>query len=151
MPEIHANTTIQAPPDRVFAFVSDHERFLTGAGLSCTIGHAGKEDPNGEGAVRLVRSGPLLFREEITAFEPDKRYEYVIRMLRGPLGLRMPIVHELGWVELTPRGEQTDVQWGSRFKVDLPFGTRFVGAQLSDRLKESFGAVLAHARRRIEA
>ncbi|MEO0603375.1 MAG: SRPBCC family protein, partial [Myxococcota bacterium] len=145
-----ATKTISAPIDRVFGFVSDHERFLTGAGLTCTMGHAGRDDPNGEGAVRLVRSGPLLFREVITSFEPDTRYEYVIRMLRGPLGVRMPVTHELGWVELTPHGDLTDVVWGSRFEIDLPFGTRFVGGRLAETLEAGWGRVLERARRELE-
>ncbi len=151
MPEIRATTTIEADNDRVFDFVSDHERFLSGAGMTCTMGHAGRDEPNGLGAVRLVRAGRLLFREEITAFEPNHRYEYVIRMLRGPLGLRAPVTHELGWIELSPNGAGTHVVWGSRFEVDLPFGTRFLGGQLAQRLEAGFGRILERARRELEA
>jgi len=151
MHEIRVNTSIQAPPERVFAFLADHERFLTGEGLTCTVATPGVDAPNGVGAVRLVRSGPLLFREEILSFEPDQRYEYVIRTLRGPMGLRPPVTHDRGWVQVRPDNGVTGVEWGSRFRVDLPFGTRFVGSRLRRELESSFERVLWRAKRTIEA
>ncbi len=152
MHEIRATTRVAAPPDRVWGFVADHERFLSGGpDLSCTLLAEGTEDRNGVGAVRLVRSSPLEFREEITSFTPDFRYEYVIRSLDGPMGVRMPLTHRLGWVELTEDGDHTEVTWGSRFRVDLFFVAGMVERQLGQELQTAFGQLLERARRVVEA
>ena len=45
-------------------------------------GRAGDPAPNGLGAVRWIWLGPLRFEEEITAFEPPRRLDYLIRDVR---------------------------------------------------------------------
>ncbi|MEN0062969.1 MAG: SRPBCC family protein [Myxococcota bacterium] len=151
MHEIRATAQIAAPTDQVFAFVSDHERFLTGGGMTCTLANPGTSDRNGVGAVRVVRSGGLMLREEVLSFEPDHRYEYVIRAIQGPLGIAVPVRHELGWVELTPNGDRTDVVWASRFEVQLPFGRDTVARLAGNQLETAFGRLLERAARKIAA
>lgn len=152
MYEIRATTEIAAAPDRVWAFIADHERFLSGGPeLTCTLATEGSDDRNGVGAIRVVQSSPLEFREEITAFDPAVRYEYVIRSLKGPLGVRMPVTHRRGWVELSPHGTVTHVVWGSTFQVDLFFVAGMVERQLGEELQNAFGRLLERARRVVEA
>lgn len=150
MNEIRVTTEIAAPPERVFAFVSDHETFLTSGALTCTLQTEGPEQRNGVGAVRLVQSSGITFTEEIRSFEPDVSYEYVITTLKGPMGVRLPVKHERGWVELTPEGSTTKVVWGSRFRVDILFG-RMIERQLGKELESAFGQILERARRVVEA
>ncbi|MEO0600914.1 MAG: SRPBCC family protein [Myxococcota bacterium] len=152
MHEIRATTDITAPIDRVWTYIADHERFLTGGPeLRCTLVTEGTDERNGLGAVRLVESGPLTFREEITAFDSGHRYEYVIRELTGPMKVRMPVTHRLGWVELTDAGDHTSVVWSSRFRVDLFFVAGMVERQLGKELQHAFDGLLERARRVIEA
>lgn len=151
MKEIRVSTEIEAAPGRVFAFVSDHERFLTGGALSCSLAVEGATTRDGVGAVRVVTSEGVELREEITAFDPGRGYEYVIRSLTGPFGLRIPIAHQRGWIELTPDGDRTTVLWGSRFRVDMVIGGSLFEGPLASQLETTFGQLLERARRVVEA
>src|SRR5689334_11513186 len=61
MYHIHVTLTIQAEPEKVFAFVSDHERFLRGPGVRCRLVTPGRENRNGVGAVREVTATGSVF------------------------------------------------------------------------------------------
>lgn len=151
MIEIRATSRIHAPPSRVWEFVADHESFLAGGDeLTCEIVTEGAPDRNGLGAMRVVKSSGIEFREEITSFEPDSRYEYRIRSLTGPMGFTVPMTHLRGWVELTTDGEATEVVWGSRFRIDLFVVARMLERQLGRELESAFDILLERARRVVE-
>lgn len=144
MVEILVEQHFRAGPAAVFAAVSDHAGFIAGRGLVCRLARAGQTSPNGLGAVREVRSGPVTLTEAITAWMPDAGYDYRIQRVRlGPLPL--PFAHELGEVRLVADAGGTRVTWRSRFRVPLPG----VGAALEARLAaggtRAFAALLRRA------
>src|SRR5689334_9836837 len=114
MHTIHATVAIGARPDDVFALLSDHERFFRAPGMTCRLATAGHDDRNGVGAVREITTPGYVFTEEIIEFDPPRHFAYVVRALVGPMAQFAP-VHERGWVELSPDGEKTRVDWYSKF------------------------------------
>jgi hypothetical protein len=145
MTEVRVLVHFAAPIERVFRVVSDHETFLGGRGTTTRISRPGSPDPNGLGCQREVRApAGVRFLEEVTAWDPPSRYEYVIR--RMPPGFH----HERGWLQLTARGNGTDVEWTSRFDVRVPL----VGAPIAALVKRLFTNVfttfLTAARTRME-
>ena len=147
MPEIHASQGFKAPPDRVFALLSDHVAFLSGGGLRCRLLREGHDARDGVGAVREVRAGGLIFIEDIIAFEPPHHLAYVIRQLTWRGGRALPIRHERGWIDVVPDGAGTQVDWRSRFKVDVPVLGPLFAPAIASRIRGGFARLLARAAR----
>src|SRR5688572_11210652 len=104
MHQIEVRAEIRAPLTRVFDAFSDHERFFRGHGVKrCVVTTVGKTERNGLGAIREIDAGGALFREEVVHFERPTRFDYLIRSvtLRGR---RLPMEHELGWIEFSESG-----------------------------------------------
>src|ERR1700709_293091 len=77
----------------------------------------GSPEPNGVGAVRALHLVGPPIREEVTAFEPERRLGY--RALSG-----IPARDYNGEVVLEPTPEGTRFQWTISFKPALP-GAQF--------------------------
>jgi uncharacterized protein YndB with AHSA1/START domain len=119
MHSIHAAITIDARPENVFAFVSNHERFLSGPSLKCRLVKHGLEDRNGVGAVREVTAPGSVFTEEVIEFDPPRHFAYIVRSIAGPMAPLAPI-HERGSIEVSPDGQKTRVDWHSKFGDSTP-------------------------------
>ena len=97
----------------------------------------GDDHPAGVGAVREVTVMGSTFEEVIVAFEPPRLLTY--RILRSrPL----PIAHELGRVELLPRGEGTEVQWSTTFSVPVPLVGGLLARPLRVAMQHQFNEIL---------
>lgn len=117
---IDVTQTLPAQLERVFEAVSDHETLLSRGDAMCRVVRDGAEERNGRGALREIRNGAIVFHEAITEFDRPHGYTYIIRSLRGPFGLPLPVHHERGWLELSVSDEGTVVRWRSEFAVTLP-------------------------------
>ncbi len=157
MYQIHVGITIDAPPRQVFDVLADHERFLRGPALACRLLTEGRAHRNGLGAVREVTAEGTVFTEEITAFDPPRHFEYIVRRLIDPRGKLARFRHERGWLDVVPSGEKTRVDWYSRFAVTMPivgwFAERMVGPRaaaefrkLLDRTKADLEGALSRER-----
>ncbi len=108
--------TIHAPVDVVFDVLTDHQGQADMTALrSSTVERAGDPPPNGVGAIRrLTLIGPPI-REQVTVFEPPRRFAY--KMLSG-----VPVRNHIGTVELVPQGASTLLTWqiDSTPKLPLP-------------------------------
>jgi Polyketide cyclase / dehydrase and lipid transport len=93
--------------------------------------------PNGLGAVRWVWLGPLRFEEEITAYEPPIRLDYLIRDVRG-----LAMSHEGGSIRLSPDGAGTEAVWTSSFEVALAVIGSAIDWMLTKGLERGFGQTL---------
>ncbi|MCU0753929.1 MAG: SRPBCC family protein [Xanthomonadales bacterium] len=148
MVEILVEQSFRADAAAVYACVSDHPRFIAGRGLVCRLSRDGHPLPNGLGAVREVRSGPLTLVEHITAWRPGEGYDYRIERVRfGPVPL--PFVHELGEVRLWPEAGGTRVSWRSRFRV--PVLGKSVETRLAAAGQRAFASLLRRAADRLGA
>lgn len=144
MIEVCVRQTFTSARDSVFARISDHERFLSGKQLRCTLSRFGTEQRNGCGAVREITAGMLQFSELITAFAPPDHFEYQITALRLA-GVRMPFHHVLGRMQLTGRADATEVVWQSRFRMRVPLVGRLLERRLAKAVQASFRQILARA------
>lgn len=149
MHQIQVTILIAADQERTFDALSDHERFLSGRGLSCKLVRAGTAEPNGLGARRQVDAGNLVFNEDIVAFERPNSYQYLITELGGSLGRWLPLEHQLGRLEFTETDHGTRVDWTSRFLVRIPILGWFIERLFGLGLKRSFNKLLARASREL--
>ena len=78
----------------------------------------GAGDPNGAGAVRVVRLLGLAIEEQITVFEPGRRLAY--RVTKGA-----PFAEHHAAVELEPDGDATRVRWSVSLRPQIP-GTGWI-------------------------
>jgi uncharacterized protein YndB with AHSA1/START domain len=115
MQTITVKRTIKAPPEKVFALLSEHEAYTRFPGVSKSVlEQPGKAERNGIGAVRRIESGRLWFVEEITAFERPGRLGY--RITRSIL----PLDHQGANIVLRETPEGTAITWTSTFRVTVP-------------------------------
>lgn len=111
-----ATTTVQAPVDRVWASLADHEAMASwGPGMKVSLQREGMTVRNGIGAVRAISApGPApAIVEEITGFEPDRLLAY--KALSG-----VPFRNYRGEVALTPAGGGTRIEWTITADERLP-------------------------------
>ncbi|MBN1529407.1 MAG: SRPBCC family protein [Thermoleophilaceae bacterium] len=135
---IRVERRLAAPPGAVFEIVADHGRYDRFDGIRRSeLAREGDADRNGLGAVRWVWLGPLRFEEEVTAFEPPRRLDYLIRSVRT-----LPFRHEGGSILLEPEGGGTRAVWTSSFEIPVPLLGRAMDAIFARQLERGFGRVL---------
>lgn len=144
--EHHATTT--ADPATVYALLRDGSTWPRWAPIdSFELERPGADEPEGVGAVRLLRGGRVVGHDEIVELVPDRRFAYTHTS-------NLPVRAYRGEVDLEPAGEGTAIRWVSEFDPKVP-GTgpllrrgldRFV-AKLVHGLAEH-AARVADARRR---
>lgn len=130
---------VAAPPETVFAVLTDHRGYTKITPLrKAELEREGEPAPNGVGAIRKLSAvGPPL-REEVLAYEPATRFSYTL--LSG-----LPVRDHVGTVELTPEAGGTKVVYAVRTTPTVPVvggavvaGVKFgVGQLLSGIAKES--------------
>lgn len=96
---------VAAPIETVFDVLTDHQNYSRLTPLrSSTLERRGAPEPNGVGAIRVLRLAGPPIREEVTSFQRPTRFAY--RMLSGA-----PVKDHTGTVELSTRGGHTDLLW----------------------------------------
>ena len=147
---IHVHVTIDAPLEQVFEAIADHEHFLSGPNMSCRLTNEGAEHRGGVGAVREVTADGSAFTEEITAYDPPRHYEYMVRSLTNAKGKSVPLRHERGWLDFREAGNGTQVDWYSRFAVTTPIVGWFVERLLGPRAASGFRKLLEQTKANLE-
>lgn len=97
------------PPERVFAYLAEHENLAEIFGAKVTRLKDGDDgERNGVGSVRRLQVGPLPpFEETVTEFQPPERIVY--RITKGS-----PLRNHQGVMTFAPEGEG-----GTRFLYDI--------------------------------
>jgi hypothetical protein len=148
MRHVRVELHIDAPVERVFDAVSNHEVFLSSAaaGMKTTVLGPGSAERNGLGCMREVRIGRRArYVEEITAWHRPSSLEYTIRETS------LPLRHEGSRIALTEASGGTDVVWTSRFEITVPILGRFLGVRAERRFAKGFTDLLLAAKARLEA
>jgi hypothetical protein len=115
MRSVHVTRTIPAPAEAVFDRLADHGNYDRFRGISGSeLLREGDPAPNGLGALRRIKVTPLVFEEEITAFDRPHRLDYLI------VKLNIPFEHQGGSIRLVAEGDATAVDWRSTFTVPTP-------------------------------
>ena len=92
-----------------------------------------------------MTAGPSSFVEEIVEFEPSRRLAYKIIESRP-----IKIDHELGWMQLTARGDHTEVEWVTRGKVALPLLGTLLEVPVTFIVQRSFERILRWIKQDLE-
>jgi uncharacterized protein YndB with AHSA1/START domain len=126
---VRVEALLPAPPDAVWRLLSDHEGMPGWMPVREVVRRRdGAPDPDGAGAIRTVKSGGLVFDEEIVDSKPGERLEY--RVLSGA-----PLREHRGVVSLSAEGGGTRVVWSVGFRPWIP-GTGFLVEREVRRLLE---------------
>lgn len=135
---IRVTRRLDAPPERVFELLADHGHYDRFPGISRSeLIQPGDPAPNGVGALRRIWVGPLRFEEEITAFEPPVRLDYLILGIRG-----VPFRHGGGSIRLSSDDGGTDAIWTSSFEIPVPLFGSALDWVFSRQIERGFGRVL---------
>ena len=141
MRRIDLTRTLDAPAAGIFEVLADHERYTRFRGITrARLEVEGSPDRNGHGALRALASGPIWFDEEITAYEPPVRLDYLIR------ATNLPLEHQGGSITLAPEGERTTAHWTSEF-TSTGFLPGVSGATIAFALRRGFEGMLDEAAR----
>jgi len=138
---------IAAPPETVFAVLTDHRKYSELTPLrKSELEREGEPAPNGLGAIRkLTAVGPPL-REEVIAFEPDERFSY--KLLSG-----LPVRDHVGTVELTAggSGSGTKMVYAVRTHPTVPVVGPVVVAVVKQAVKGLVDGIVKESERRAAA
>ncbi len=135
---IRVERRLDPPPEAVFEIVADHARYDRFDGIRRSeLVEPGDPDPNGLGAVRWLWLGPLRFEEEVTAFDPPRRFDYLIRHVKT-----LPLRHEGGSIRLEPDGTGTNAVWTSSFEIPIPVIGGAIDRIFKRQLERGFARVL---------
>jgi uncharacterized protein YndB with AHSA1/START domain len=140
--QIRLEADLDAPVEGVFEVMADHARYDRFRPIaSAELLREGDEHLNGVGAVRRLRAKFIQFDEEITAYEPPSRLDYLI------VNVNIPLQHDGGSIRFEPSGTGTHVLWTSTFRITVPLLGSPLGAAAEVALRRSFGQMLEDAAR----
>jgi uncharacterized protein YndB with AHSA1/START domain len=136
---------VAAPPETVFAVLTDHRRYAEITPLrKAALEREGEPAPDGVGAIRKLSAvGPPL-REEVLAYEAPNRFSY--KLLSG-----LPVRDHVGTVELTASEGGTRVVYAVRTHPTVPVVGAAVVAVVKVGVKQLLGGIVAEAERRAAA
>ena|SRR6187399_1166683 len=136
---------IGAPPETVFAVLTDHRKYSELTPLRRSeLEREGEPVPNGLGAIRKLSAiGPPL-REEVIAYEPDERFSY--KLLSG-----LPVRDHVGTVELTAGGSGTKMVYAVRTQPTVPVVGAVVVAAVKQAVKGLIDGIAKESERRAAA
>jgi uncharacterized protein YndB with AHSA1/START domain len=117
---VHVEHDFAKPPERIFAYLAEHENLADVFGAKVTRLRDGEDGQrNGVGSVRQLQIGPLPpFEETVTEFAPAERIVY--RITKGS-----PLRDHLGVMEFAP-----SPSGGTRFVYDIRLGAPIPGLAL---------------------
>jgi hypothetical protein len=111
---IEHRATTAADPATVYALLRDGSTWPQWAPIDAVeLERAGAEEPEGVGAVRVLRSGRITGRDEIVEWVQDRRFAYAHTS-------SLPVRDYRGEVDLTPTGAGTEIRWVSSFEPKVP-------------------------------
>ena len=125
-----------APPERIFAALTDHVGFGRVLGEDIRLEREGVPPPNGLGAVRVLRVRGLTIREEVVGWEQDRAMDY--RVVSGA-----PFQNHLGAIRFVPDGTGTRIDYRIRFDWPWYLGGAVVGGLLARTLEQAITRGLA--------
>ncbi len=122
----------------VFERLTDHANYDRFPGINHSeLLRTGRPNPNGVGACRKIKAGPITFEEDIVGYDPPNLMEY--RVVKS---FPIQIDHRLGIVKLVKQGNQTKVNWVSEFEMPLPIIGRIIEKVAGYKFAKAFSKLL---------
>src|SRR3954451_22226816 len=109
----HTATTI-ADPATVYALLREGATWPSWSPIdSVELEREGDAEPEGVGAVRILRSGKVTGRDTIAELVPDRRFAYTHAS-------SLPVKDYRGEIDLQPTASGTSIRWVSTFEPKIP-------------------------------
>jgi uncharacterized protein YndB with AHSA1/START domain len=138
MVHLEATGHSSASPEAVWKLLADAKGWQTWSPMDeTTLEEPGSPEPDGVGALRRFRTGRLVNRERVVAFEPNRRLAYTL--VSG-----LPLKDYRAEFTLEPDGAGTKITWRSEFRGPIP-GTGWIYAYFLRRFMRDFFPALAKA------
>lgn len=126
--------------EEVFDAITDHANYKRFPGISDSVLlEEGKEEKNGEGALRKIVSGSFKFTERITRFEKTTNMNYHIEAM-SPI----PVRHDKGEITIQSVDGKTKVLWVSEGHMNVPIIGSILDKIVESKLSKAFGAILKY-------
>jgi uncharacterized protein YndB with AHSA1/START domain len=137
--------TIAAPPETVFAILTDHRGYPAFTRLRrVELERPGSPDPDGLGAIRKLHMVGPPMREEIVEFERPTRFAY--RLLSG-----LPLRDHLGRVVLSGDGAGTRIVYTVETTPTVPVIGHAAAQGVKIAVKQLLDGVERESKRRASA
>ena len=111
---IEHHATTNADPATVYALLRDGASWPDWSPIdSVELERPGDTEPEGVGAVRVLRSGRVTGRDTIAELVADRRFAYTHAS-------SLPVRDYRGEIDLTPTAGGTEIRWVSTFLPKIP-------------------------------
>jgi uncharacterized protein YndB with AHSA1/START domain len=133
---VHIEHDFAKPPERVFAYLAEHENLAEVFGAKVTRLRDGDGDErNGVGSMRKLQIGPLPpFEETVTEFTAPQRIVY--RITKGS-----PLRGHVGTMTFTPTPSGTHFVYDIRIASPIPGIAPIVCASLTRSISRSLPTI----------
>jgi uncharacterized protein YndB with AHSA1/START domain len=136
---VHIEHHFEKPPERIFAYLAEHENLAEVFGAKIERLSDGEGDRNGVGSVRQLRIGPMPpFEETVTEFVPSERIVY--RITKGS-----PLRGHVGVMTFEPEAGGTRFVYDIRLASPAPGLALIVRSALTRSITKSLPAVESKA------
>ncbi len=130
----------RAPIEKVFDALADHARFGQIWPGSTTRIREGHDTPNGEGSIRQMRQGLVVFEETTITYQRPNVIEYTIT--KGT-----PLRNHHGRIELAADDSGTRMHYVIQYECLIPF----LGKKIKQDLERNFYKGIAPWTEKLEA
>ena len=138
--QIKVDCVLNKNIETVFNAITDHGNYKQFPGINKSkLMEEGKNEKNGEGALRIIGAGLFEFTERITCFERTNKMNYHIEAT-SPISMR----HDKGEITLEEMGEKTRVLWLSEGHMKVPIIGGALDKLVEFQVSKVFRAILNH-------
>ena len=138
--EHHATST--ADPATVYSLLREGATWPSWSPIeSVELERQGADEPEGIGAVRVLRRGRVEGRDTIAELVPDRRFVYTHVS-------SLPVRDYRGEIDLEPSGDGTTIRWVSSFEPKIPGTGRLIRRGLDGFIAEMTNGLAEGAAKR---
>jgi ligand-binding SRPBCC domain-containing protein len=142
MGEINETTTIKAPLQAVWDLISVQANWSVWTpARQVVLDPPGAPDPNGVGAVRVMRvAGPIAVREEIVAYDPPTAMSYRLRS-------SFPVRNYLAHMRLEDSDGETVLTWSATWDDRVGFVSGLLLRYMTRTVRKMSAGIKAESER----
>ena len=139
---IEHHVTSTADPATVYSLLREGATWPSWSPIeSVELERQGADEPEGIGAVRVLRRGRVEGRDTIAELVPDRRFVYTHVS-------SLPVRDYRGEIDLEPSGDGTTIRWVSSFEPKIPGTGRLIRRGLDGFIAEMTNGLAEGAAKR---